>query len=323
MSTNSKIEWTEHTANLWHGCTKVHRGCEHCYAETLTRRWGRDIWGPDKPRLEVKSVWKDLKNQQAAAAAAGTMARVFVGSMMDIFEKSMPLIDSNGVEEVLYENTPSGTESLRIKLFKAIHAGNYPNLIFLFLTKRPSNINKMIPTEWLTDPPPNVMFGTSPCNQATANTLIPQLLKVKGPKFLSCEPLTGEIDLNKIAMFRYVGIEKFVAGEAEEENHSHIDWIIAGGESGNEAQPMHPLWVRTLQTQCERNKVPFFFKQWGEWAPQRKKMNSKRTTVVHEGVECDMFRVGKQEAGRELDGNTYSEFPWDLFKSAIPDIPTF
>src|SRR4051812_34878582 len=96
MSTNSKIEWTHHTANLWHGCTKVHEGCDHCYAETLSHRWGRDIWGNDKPRMEIRSVWSDLARMQRMAAEAGEIHRVFVGSMMDIFEKPMTLVDSKG-----------------------------------------------------------------------------------------------------------------------------------------------------------------------------------------------------------------------------------
>ena len=65
-------------------------------------------------------------------------------------------------------------------------------------------------------------------------------------KFLSCEPLLedlGNLDLRG------------------------IDWVIVGGESGAKARPMHPDWVRNIQQQCEAQKVPFFFKQWGEWKP--------------------------------------------------------
>ena len=38
MSENSKIEWTDHTFNPWEGCQKVGPGCDHCYAETGSRR---------------------------------------------------------------------------------------------------------------------------------------------------------------------------------------------------------------------------------------------------------------------------------------------
>jgi len=61
MAQNSKIEWTTHTANLWHGCTKVHKGCDNCYAEALAKRWGNDVWGNDKPR---KMPLIALKNQK-------------------------------------------------------------------------------------------------------------------------------------------------------------------------------------------------------------------------------------------------------------------
>jgi hypothetical protein len=42
-----------------------------------------------------------------------------------------------------------------------------------------------------------------------------------------------------------------------------IDWVVAGGESGPGARPMHPDWARSLRDQCAAAGVPFFFKQWG------------------------------------------------------------
>jgi protein gp37 len=324
MATETKIEWCEHTDNLWHGCTKVHAGCDHCYAETLTRRWKRDIWGNDKPRMEIKSVWNDLKKQQEAAAAAGEMHRVFVGSMMDIFEKPKPLVDSKGEISVTVD---SG--QLRNQLFWQIEVEKYPNLIFLFLTKRPSNINKYIPESWKTDPPGNVMFGTSPCDQKTAETLIPQLLEVKGRKFLSCEPLLGPIDLFKIKMFGFQGLMDYIKNGPKA--NPLIDWVIVGGESGHHARPMHPDWVRSLRDQCNTAGVSFFFKQWGQWSPIKVIDGKTKTKLLSvDGKEFTglfdwaqnsedsttnvLGRVRKKEAGRMLDGKEYSEFSWELFK---------
>ena len=92
MAQNSKIEWTTHTANLWHGCTKVHEGCDNCYAETLSKRWGNDVWGNNKPRKEIKSVWNDLAKYQKLAKEAGEIHSVFVGSMM---EAGMKVLDTH------------------------------------------------------------------------------------------------------------------------------------------------------------------------------------------------------------------------------------
>ncbi|RYZ25303.1 MAG: DUF5131 family protein, partial [Chitinophagaceae bacterium] len=189
MAKNSKIEWTDHTANLWHGCAKVHIGCEHCYAEDLTVSWGEEIWGNDKPRKAIKSVWTDLAEYQRLAKQNGRIDRVFVGSMQDIFEKPMPLIDWKG------RPLPYTTDALRRKLFQKIHWRMYPNLLFLLLTKRPPNINKLIPQEWKTKPPVNVMLGCSVSDQATADQLIPQLFTVNGRRFLSVEPQLGPVDL--------------------------------------------------------------------------------------------------------------------------------
>jgi protein gp37 len=42
-----------------------------------------------------------------------------------------------------------------------------------------------------------------------------------------------------------------------------IDWLVAGGESGPGARPMHASWVRELRDRCNAEGVAFFFKQWG------------------------------------------------------------
>lgn len=252
MAQNSKIEWTHHTANLWHGCTKVHEGCDNCYAETLAKRWGNDIWGNDKPRKEIRSVWNDLDKYQKLAKQVGEMHRVFVGSMMDIFEKPMPVVDSKGAPvmfEIDDEPVQLNTNVLRNILFLKIQTGHYPNLLFLLLTKRPSNINKYIPESWKTDPPENIMFGTSPVNQETADKLIPQLLEVKGKHFLSVEPQLGPIDL----CLNVCRTGNLLEGK--------IDWVIQGGESGHHRRPFNLAWAYDMKDQCEKAGVPYFFKQ--------------------------------------------------------------
>jgi protein gp37 len=72
-----------------------------------------------------------------------------------------------------------------------------------------------------------------------------------------------------------------------------IDWVIVGGESGPFARPMRPEWVRAIRQQCQRHGARFFFKQWGAYTP-------------------DGRRVGKKAAGRVLDGRTWDEMPMVL-----------
>jgi len=297
---NSKIGWTDHTVNLWHGCTEVSPGCDHCYARTLSERWGRDIWGNDKPRMEVKSWLTDLIKIQALAVKLKVKQRVFIQSMSDLFEKPMPLINSKG-EAIVGINTGD----LRDQLFGGIDTGEFPDIIFLFLTKRPSNINKYIPEAWLTKPPYNVMFGTSPVNQETYDKLIPQLLKVKGKRFLSIEPMLSRIDLTPPE--RRGGITN--RGEWIED----IDWIIVGGESGNGARFMDPDWVREIRDRCDARTdmgrpwpLPFFFKQWGEYRPwENSDPESKRLWSTND----PLIKVGTKAAGNTLDGKQYLYLP--------------
>lgn len=238
MGQDSKIEWCHDTDNLWHGCSKVHAGCDNCYAEILSHRWGNDVWGNDKPRRLINSAFTDLDKYQNIAYKANEIRRVFVGSMMDIFEKPMPMINSKGATIILT------TGDVRYILFENIDNGLYPNLLFLFLTKRPSNIPKYIPVHWKEAPPKNVMYGTSISDQETANTLVPQLMKVKGYKFLSVEPQIGPIHLTPLF-----------------EAHGCPDWIIQGGESGHKKRSFTLEWAKSMAKECEGWGIPYFFKQ--------------------------------------------------------------
>ena len=235
MALDSKIEWTHHTANLWWGCTNVHEGCDNCYAEAWANRYGVK-WGNDAPRREVKGVWGNLLGMQAKAAAAGEIHRVFVGSMMDIFEKPMPVINTAG------DSMPYQTDTLRRRFFEEI-VPNSPNLMFLLLTKRPSNINKFIPTELLTEPPKNVMFGASVVNEKTALDVHRHISKVNGRRFYSVEPQLDFIDFSKNDLL------------------TGISWLIQGGESGPGKRPFNTDWARHTRDVCANSETAYFFKQ--------------------------------------------------------------
>jgi protein gp37 len=107
-----------------------------------------------------------------------------------------------------------------------------------------------------------------------------------------------------------------------------IHWVIAGGESGPNARPMHPDWVRSLRDQCHDAGVPFFFKQWGAWRPYQSddaiRWESRKTKrfikrdgsdphqqhyQAPEGDEVLIVNVGKKAAGRTLDGETWDQMP--------------
>lgn len=347
MAENSKIEWTTHTLNPWRGCTKVAPGCQHCYADDLSKRnpGTLGVWGPNGTRVVAsESMWREPIKWDAAAKAAGERHRVFCASLADVFEDWPGQIkDSNGedvcvchgcgdwvrfiqrecsTKDCREERLPRALTiaDVRDRLFGLIDAT--PHLDWLLLTKRPENIRRMLVPHLIENVPghvrqnegdgkririrPNVWLGTSISDQATADRNIPLLLKCRDLSpvlFVSAEPLLGPVE-----------IKDYTSGASIRSDNGRplwIDWLIAGGESGHHARPMHPDWVRDLRDRCVEDEIPFLFKQWGEYGPDQ--VSSVRFTPVPSGIPMDepasMFRVGKKAAGRLLDGQLWDQYP--------------
>ncbi len=174
----------------------------------------------------------------------------------------------------------------------------------------------------------NVWHGVTAENQALADARIPHLLQVPGKRFLSIEPMLGPVDLycvdgNDIAKPSWrvepgtynclEGIWVAAVGDADfeistvEKDLEKIHAVLLGGESGKDARPMHPDWVRNVRDQCAAAGVPFFFKQWGEWLPDNQNQN-----ISGKSGDSQAIRVGKKKAGRTLDGRAHDDLPWLL-----------
>lgn len=307
---NSKIEWTDHTFNPWWGCLKVSPGCEHCYADTLARRYGLNVWGPAKTtsrRMMSENYWKQPRKWNKDAEADGVRRRVFCASMADVFEDHPDV------------------EAARRRLFNLI--GSTMHLDWLLLTKRPENILRFLPETWGGNVLLNMWLGTSVENQAQAEKRIPELLKVPAKvHFLSCEPLLGPVDLSKWLPDLDKPYDYVPDGDAPPGVYNpttrqcypdpadvDIEWLIAGGESGPHARPMHPEWARSLRDQCQATWVPFFFKQWGEYAPVHDLRCNEPGIAGRRWHTFDpdnsVCHVGKARAGRLLDGREWNEVP--------------
>ena len=309
MAENSKIEWTTHTFNGWEGCQKVGPGCDNCYAEARNLRFsGGTNWGPGAPRRRTGAAnWAKPIRWNREAKAAGIRPRVFCASLADVFD--------NAVDP-----------QWRTDLFHLIH--QTPHLDWLLLTKRPGNIEKMLPSYSHTQRMwPNVWLGCTVVNQEEADRDIPKLLAVPAKvRFLSIEPMLGPINLTALSRPAGQGVHEYSAldcdvdpADDEDWQGATIDWVICGGESGPHARPMHPDWARSLRDQCAAAGVAFHFKQWGEWAPDDHFSHFPDPNSDHgihewfdEGsdlVTGHSWRYGKKAAGRLLDGREWNEVP--------------
>lgn len=158
----------------------------------------------------------------------------------------------------VFEDNPA-LDSERQKLWSLI--AETPWLDWQLLTKRPQHVNVMVP--WANDWPANVWIGTSIENTDAALERLPYIQRIPAAiRFLSCEPLIGPLQAIDL---------------------THVQWVIAGGESGAGHRPCNPEWVRDLRDQCQDAGVAFFFKQWGGHT--------------------------SKAGGRLLDGEIWNQFP--------------
>ena len=316
MAENTTIEWATHTFNPWIGCTKISPACDNCYAANFGNLFGIE-WGTGKPRKRTsESTWKQPLRWNRQAQIKHDAWENFKAQYSDLTDEQLiergfikphrPRVFCASLADVFDNEVPS---EWRDDLFSLIR--DTPHLDWLLLTKRIGNAYNMMnlsgkfAPEYFGDAigfsaPQNLWLGATICNQEEADRDIPKLLSTPAAKrFVSIEPMLGAIDLRMVTDYR-----------------AQIDWVICGGESGKNARPMHPDWVRSLRDQCADAGVPFLFKQWGEWHPHRYRNKDGEQELKgwfkqdRASIDfCNVVRIGKKHAGRTLDGVLHNEYP--------------
>ena len=237
------IEWTDETWNPVTGCVKVSPGCKHCYAETFAERFRGTV----------------MPNGREHPFFDGFDPRLRPNRLDQPFSWRTPRrVFVNSMSDLFGDFVP---DAFLNRVFDVMR--RTPDHTYQILTKRSGRLR-----DWTNHNPwlvaaDHIWLGVSVEDRKYGVPRIDDLRQATAAvRFLSVEPLledVGGIDL------------------------SDIDWVIVGGESGHHARSMEGEWVRSLRDQCQRQRVAFFFKQWG----------GKR----------------KHLTGRELDGRTWDEFP--------------
>jgi protein gp37 len=229
VATRTSIEWTEITWNPTTGCDRISAGCDNCYALTLAKRL--NAMGAAKYQNDGDPRTSGPGFGLTVHAAAlrhpytwTTPSLVFVNSMSDLFHARVPLSFVRDVFAVI-ANTPQHT--------------------YQVLTKRSTRLRKLADRlDW----PTNLWMGVSVEDTATLFRIADLRTVPAAVRFVSCEPLLGQLDRIDL---------------------DGIGWVIAGGESGPRHRPIDPAWVTALRDRCLAARVPFFFKQWGGRTPKQ------------------------------------------------------
>jgi len=354
MADKTGIEWTDATWNPLRGCTRVSEGCRNCYAETTAVRFS-DPGAPyhglaERGRPGSKWTGKvDLIDAHLLDPLRWKRPRrIFVNSMSDLFHEKVP---DEWIDRIFAVMALEILHTFQVLTKRAERMRDY--LAAPDLRQRIGAAQRLIAARatcyecvdqdamW---PLPNVWLGVSTEHQAAADERIPLLLATPAAKrFISAEPLLGSVDLTRVCVAEGETVAEFAAESgirrlklnvnaltgAQSLAWPVIDWVIAGGESGANARPMHPDWARSLRDQCAAAGVPFFFKQWGEWStvydrdrddpdwqrcprtgePGARYVNLAGGHGFHGDRVVFAHRVGKKAAGRLLDGAEWSQFP--------------
>jgi protein gp37 len=376
------IEWTGRSDwNPIRGCTRVSEGCRNCYAETIAGRFsaaGQPFHG-FATQTENGGRWTGkvemIKDRLFLPLSWRKPATIFVNSAFDLFHEDIPDEEIDQVFAVM-ALSPQHTFQVLTKRAKRMRE-------YLAKPERAHIVARRLLKMWVVDnaipnpkrnitdetlrldmdqpddhpmikpwPLPNVWLGVSVEDQARANERIPDLLATPAAvRWISAEPLLGPLSLDDIAIPRPELCASVIwsALRGWGGAPSKINWVVVGGESGPGARPMHPDWVRSLRDQCAEANVPFFFKQWGEWAPICTMTEDEIDSCYHPAPETrpeahrrektpsivlhydgktfagaaryangtftvgsramTMFPVGKARAGRLLDGVEHNGFP--------------
>jgi protein gp37 len=341
MADHSKIEWTDATVNVVNGCSLASPGCTNCYAMKLAGT-----------RLRTHPSREGLTIQTKAGPVWNGEVRFNERPLQDVLRWTKPrMIFWNAHGDLFHPSVPDEWIDL---CFAAM--GRTPHHIHQVLTKRSERMRQYLsarkaaapvnvplgdgtleqhPFNNELKPPSNIWLGVSVEDQQRADERIPDLLSTPAAiRWLSCEPLLGPVDLEYPASIWPDGPADCCSGHEcgcmgrpiEPPLIYGLNWVVAGGESGSRARPMHPEWARSLRDQCEAVGVPFFFKQFGEWMPSelcaldcsaRDILIYDETGKVWREAQDDggwigdqaMCRVGKKRAGRLLDGVEHNGMP--------------
>jgi protein gp37 len=243
----TKIEYLDYTWNpIAMKCTPVSDGCQNCWHLAMAKRLAKNPLICLDERLAYGNGAPLLKHRELKAPIhLRKPSRIGVQFMGDLFHED---VEGFWIGAIL----------------KTIeHCSRHT---FMILTKRPERMKRVFDLiekglkEYIQSPNwpfKNLWLGVSVEDQKTADERIPILLQIPAAKrFVSVEPMLGPVKL-----IYWVWDYPF----SLKEQPKNIGWVIAGGETGPHARPLHPDWVRSLRDQCQAAGVPFFLKQIHQW----------------------------------------------------------
>lgn len=338
---------------VW-ACVKTSPGCANCYAEAMGLRLSRGVpftragLATVRPELNDKELGRVLR----APGLAGK--KVFLNDMTDCFGDWVPdvLLDRmfaalacrpDVIFQVLTKRADRMAAYFTAPDRKALIFKQVAGLSDMSAEQAGRESARIIfadvePAFRDDRPFPNVWLGVSVENQAMAKERIRPLLTTPAAvRFLSCEPLLSELTLTP--WFDPMGVTCGAEAEVQcqcrgcvhagtfprgdDGLFAEIDWVIVGGESGDDARPFQVEWARSLIKQCRAHGVACFVKQIGS-SPRERELSdwpdawpngTRRINLVGDG-----FGNHCVTGLRHRNGADPTDWPEDLRVQQFPQV---
>ena len=284
-------KWWQKAWYITAGCEHQSRGCDHCWAEQA--HWVRShqknpgILAQYPPELVKDGKWTGE-------------VRFLAQNLNKPLQRKKPTVYAVWNDLFSLEYYSSIIRAINVMRECKQHT-------FVILTKRVESMTSFfsglsLSLLW----PDNAIIGVSVEDQISADKRIPLLLSLPGHlrRIVNIGPMLGPIDMR-------TGIYSQLDGQTQSGTTLQgISGVILEGESGPHARPMHPDWVRSVRDQCQAARVPFFFKQWGEWYPDKRAIFENAATQIYGNTV--VHRIGTKAAGRKLDGIEHNDLCWRI-----------
>jgi protein gp37 len=238
MAKNNPGDILTTTFNALVGCQRYSAGCRDCWFLFSLLPWQKRLG--NLPEALIEGTPMVIAERLKPEKLKGMKGIVGVIQHGDLFWDK---VSDETIHRILDIVDHVADETKKKNVARAAKGKPLDQTKYLLWTKRAKRMADFMSSRYPDGVPPYLACGVSVEDQRLADERLPELLRIKGHRFVMIEPMLGPIDVKA---------------------YTDVSWMVLGSETGPEnARPMELDWARALRDVAVSHKIPFFLKQVG------------------------------------------------------------